>query len=229
MRNFISNHGLIMVGILLSPPEATVKSIASSVGITEQAAHVIVRDLAREGFITNEKIGRRNNYRVNWEKAFNRPALGGLTIRDIVNSLAAVGGAMTAVKSRVLLHVVEHTNAAPDEIAKVQELTTGEVHSALRELEKEGMVLRQRRGRRTAYAGNPKAIGERTHQLSVTEQILLAVRAHPQLPDPMDVLIDVFRRTVVSNDDLDIDSDPQASAARRDLEQLPPAHQRRRS
>ena len=38
------------------------RTIADSIGITERAAQRIVRDLVEAGFLTRERVGRRNRY-----------------------------------------------------------------------------------------------------------------------------------------------------------------------
>ena len=69
---FLSNHGHILVHINRNP-DSKVKEIAEAVGITERSALSILSDLETGGYITIERIGRRNSYRVNTNKSFRHP------------------------------------------------------------------------------------------------------------------------------------------------------------
>jgi DNA-binding MarR family transcriptional regulator len=72
--SLLSNHGLVLVAIARDP-EARVRDIAESVGITERAAHRIVADLCVEGFISRTRMGRRTRYEIHAEQHFRHPAL----------------------------------------------------------------------------------------------------------------------------------------------------------
>ncbi|MFC1901448.1 helix-turn-helix transcriptional regulator [Chloroflexota bacterium] len=60
---FITNHGLVMTSIA-NNPEKTAREIGDDVGVTERTAHKIIMDLERDGFITKNKVGRQNAYRI---------------------------------------------------------------------------------------------------------------------------------------------------------------------
>lgn len=49
------------------------KEIAAAVGITERSALSILSDLEEGGYISVERVGRRNSYRVNSQKYFRHP------------------------------------------------------------------------------------------------------------------------------------------------------------
>ena len=61
---FLSNHAKVLVCIARDSG-LRLRDIAEDVGITERAAHRIVTELAAAGYITRERIGRRNRYTVN--------------------------------------------------------------------------------------------------------------------------------------------------------------------
>jgi len=61
--SFITNHGLVLASIARRP-RSTAREIGDSVGITERAAHKIIRDLEEGGYITRSRVGRRNQYRI---------------------------------------------------------------------------------------------------------------------------------------------------------------------
>lgn len=91
MRNLYTNHGLVLMRIWLDP-NATLSEIASDIGIRERAVYLIVRDLVREGFIDKRKVGRRNVYRVNIDRALDFQPLPGTTIREQIRVLAMAMG-----------------------------------------------------------------------------------------------------------------------------------------
>lgn len=60
---FITNHGLILAAIAKNP-RTTAREIGDVVGITERAAHKIIKDLENAGYVTKTKVGRKNHYRI---------------------------------------------------------------------------------------------------------------------------------------------------------------------
>jgi predicted transcriptional regulator len=69
---FLSNHGHILIH-LHNSPDSLVREIAQEVGITERSALSILSDLEEGGYISVERVGRRNHYRVNPHKNFRHP------------------------------------------------------------------------------------------------------------------------------------------------------------
>jgi hypothetical protein len=91
MRNLYTNHGLVLMRIWIDP-DVTLSDIAGDIGVKERAVYLIVRDLEREGFMTKQKSGRRNLYRVNIDKALNFEPIRGTTIREQIVGLALTMG-----------------------------------------------------------------------------------------------------------------------------------------
>ena len=60
---FLSNHGRALLCIARDP-DARLREIAVDVGITERSASALVSDLADAGYVTKERDGRRNRYRI---------------------------------------------------------------------------------------------------------------------------------------------------------------------
>jgi len=60
---FITNHGLTLAAIAKSP-RTTAREIGDAVGITERAAHKIIKDLENAGYVTKNRVGRKNHYRI---------------------------------------------------------------------------------------------------------------------------------------------------------------------
>lgn len=69
---FLTNHAHVLL-CLARDPEIRLRDVAEKVGITERAAQRIVADLENEGYITTERIGRRNKYVVHSEAPLRHP------------------------------------------------------------------------------------------------------------------------------------------------------------
>ena len=69
---FLTNHGRVMLA-LAGDPDIRLRDVAERVGITERAAQMIVADLESGGYITKQRIGRRNHYVLNAEMQFRHP------------------------------------------------------------------------------------------------------------------------------------------------------------
>ena len=61
--SFFTNHGFVLVAIA-KHPRSTAREIGDAVGITERAAHKLIRDLEEAGYITKTKVGRKNQYKI---------------------------------------------------------------------------------------------------------------------------------------------------------------------
>lgn len=70
---FLTNHGHVLVAVSRRP-EARVRDLADEVGISERAALSILGDLEEAGYITKQRAGRRNSYRLNAELHLRHPA-----------------------------------------------------------------------------------------------------------------------------------------------------------
>lgn len=60
---FLTNHAQVLVCVA-DEPSMRLRDISERVGITERAAHRIVAELSDAGYITRERVGRRNTYQV---------------------------------------------------------------------------------------------------------------------------------------------------------------------
>lgn len=69
---FLTNHGHVMVCVA-TDPDSRISDIAARVGIGERAAQSILNDLVEGGYLTRERVGRRNRYEVNPELALRHP------------------------------------------------------------------------------------------------------------------------------------------------------------
>jgi DNA-binding IclR family transcriptional regulator len=79
---FITNHAQVLLCVA-HDPEIRLREIAEACGITERAAHRIIADLEEAGYISRERVGRRNRYEFHPEAAMRHPRLGHALLRDI--------------------------------------------------------------------------------------------------------------------------------------------------
>lgn len=60
---FLTNHAQVLLCIA-SDPGIRLRDIGDTVGITERAVHRIVGELEVSGYISRQRVGRRNRYTV---------------------------------------------------------------------------------------------------------------------------------------------------------------------
>jgi hypothetical protein len=80
---FLSNHAYVLIE-LHANPEQVLREVASKVGITERAVQRIVHELEEEGYLTRERVGRRNRYRLMAGKSLRHPLASRQTIDSLV-------------------------------------------------------------------------------------------------------------------------------------------------
>lgn len=80
---FMSNHTHVLVA-LASAPGATLREVATRVGITERAVQRIVADLEKAGALVKEREGRRNLYRIRHELHLRHPLEAHRTIGELL-------------------------------------------------------------------------------------------------------------------------------------------------
>ncbi len=85
---FLTNHAHILLAIS-QDSGIRMKDAALKAGITERAAQRILADLLEAGYVTREKAGRRNQYRIHPELGLRHP----LTNHQPASMLLALGAA----------------------------------------------------------------------------------------------------------------------------------------
>ncbi|MEV0165245.1 helix-turn-helix transcriptional regulator [Nonomuraea fuscirosea] len=65
-------------------PGTRTRDIAVRIGITERAVHGIVADLHQAGYVTRERIGRRNRYTLDLDQPFRHRSEAGLPIGRLI-------------------------------------------------------------------------------------------------------------------------------------------------
>ena len=86
---FFTNHAHVLI-CLAGNPDLRIRDLAPMVGITERAVQRILRELAAEGFVEIEKIGRRNHYNVRPEQHLRHPVEEHATVGDLINLIASL-------------------------------------------------------------------------------------------------------------------------------------------
>ena len=86
--HFLSNHTQVLLAVA-NDPDSRLRDVAVTVGITERAAQRIVADLAESGYVTRERVGRRNRYRINREAKMRHDAQLGQEIGPLLDLFAA--------------------------------------------------------------------------------------------------------------------------------------------
>jgi len=69
--SFLTNHALVL-SYIIPRSDSTGLEIAQSIGITERAVRKILADLRSAGYIELERVGRRNQYRVDVHRPVGR-------------------------------------------------------------------------------------------------------------------------------------------------------------
>ncbi len=84
---FFSNHAAVL-SVVYEEPDATISHIAIEVGISRRAVQMILRDLEDADYITRERIGRNNRYRLGSNKELRKePVVDRLDIDDVLGLL----------------------------------------------------------------------------------------------------------------------------------------------
>jgi hypothetical protein len=88
---FVTNHAHVLACIAAAP-DARLRDIAVTVGITERTAGQIVSELEQAGYLTKTRIGRRNRYEVHGELPLRHPQHSHHTVGELISFLKAPPG-----------------------------------------------------------------------------------------------------------------------------------------
>jgi predicted transcriptional regulator len=69
---FLTNHSHTLLCIAENP-DVLLREVAAKVGITERAAQRIVSELEGAGYLSHQRVGRRNHYQVNPDLPLRHP------------------------------------------------------------------------------------------------------------------------------------------------------------
>jgi Mn-dependent DtxR family transcriptional regulator len=80
---FLSNHAHVMI-CLHREPDLRLKDVATLVGITERAVQRMVADLTAAGVLEVQRVGRRNQYRIDGTRPLRHPVEAHRVVQDIL-------------------------------------------------------------------------------------------------------------------------------------------------
>ena len=83
---FLTNYAHVLIAIDRNP-DLRQRDIAHAVGITVGAVQKIISELERGGYLTHERIGRRNRYHVNPDLPLRHPLEESHTVGDLLTTL----------------------------------------------------------------------------------------------------------------------------------------------
>jgi len=84
--SFLTNHGRALLCIA-HDPEARLRDIAVTLGITERSAYAIVSDLTAAGYVQKKRDGRRNRYVIQQHRRLPEPTLRERTVGEVLELL----------------------------------------------------------------------------------------------------------------------------------------------
>lgn len=84
---FVTNHTRVLIAIAENP-DIRVRDIAQLTGITERSTQRIVADLQEAGYLTHEKIGRRNHYHINQDASLRHQREQDVEIGQLIDLLS---------------------------------------------------------------------------------------------------------------------------------------------
>ena len=84
---FLSNHALVLLCIS-KEPDIRVRDIARRVDLSERATLRILNDLCEAGYVTIERVGRRNHYTIDTSRRMRHPLWQDSHIGELLEVLA---------------------------------------------------------------------------------------------------------------------------------------------
>ena len=87
--NFLTNHANVLLCVT-EEPDIRLRDLAVKVGISKRAVKRIVADLERDGYISRERMGRRNHYLVHEGATVPGPVVRGLQVGALLTALLPI-------------------------------------------------------------------------------------------------------------------------------------------
>jgi DNA-binding IclR family transcriptional regulator len=84
----LTNHAQVLRWIA-DDPTMRLRDVAARVGITERGAQRIVSELEQAGFLTHERIGRRNRYHIQSDATLDDELGEEVTVGDLLRTMGA--------------------------------------------------------------------------------------------------------------------------------------------
>ena len=83
---FLTSHGVVLLEVA-GTPDATVRQIAERVGLTERQSHRVLSDLVEAGYLERQRVGRRNQYRVDESLPMRHPVVADRRVGELLAAL----------------------------------------------------------------------------------------------------------------------------------------------
>ena len=87
---FITNHARVLIAISQNP-DIRARDVAAMTGITERSTQRIIAELEEAGYLSHERIGRRNHYKVTTTASLRHPREQGVEIGLMLDLFANAG------------------------------------------------------------------------------------------------------------------------------------------
>jgi len=88
---FLTNHAHVLL-LICRDPDLRMRDLAAMVEITERAVQRIIHELVEEGYVTVEKVGRRNRYAPQLDARLRHPQEQAVTIHSLLTVLTGGTG-----------------------------------------------------------------------------------------------------------------------------------------
>ncbi|MGI9584033.1 MAG: helix-turn-helix transcriptional regulator [Acidimicrobiia bacterium] len=85
---FLTNHARVLI-LIAETPDIRLRDIATRIGITERACQRIVVELEADGYLSHEKEGRRNRYRVRPDAYLRHPLENEIEIGQLIDFISS--------------------------------------------------------------------------------------------------------------------------------------------
>jgi DNA-binding MarR family transcriptional regulator len=84
--NFLTSQALALVEIARTP-DATIRELAERTGLTERQLHRVLDDLVVAGYVSKQRVGRRNRYKIDLERPMRHPSTANHRIGALIAAL----------------------------------------------------------------------------------------------------------------------------------------------
>ncbi|MDH3399283.1 MAG: MarR family transcriptional regulator [Acidimicrobiia bacterium] len=88
---FLTNHARVLI-LISQNPNIRARDIAAVTAITERSTQRIVADLEATGYLSHERIGRRNHYRIKTGETLRHPNEQGVEIGLLLDLFSKAAG-----------------------------------------------------------------------------------------------------------------------------------------
>jgi predicted HTH transcriptional regulator len=87
---FLTSHARVLI-LISQNPDIRARDVAVMADITERSTQRIVADLKEAGYLTHQRVGRRNHYKVNTAAMLRHPNEQGVEIGLLLDTFRQAG------------------------------------------------------------------------------------------------------------------------------------------